>query len=132
MVRYPVILQPVILGKDILMENGAITDCTNGEIILQSIGVTIKVLKKSELVPNPAMVKCGSDVLIPTRLEVGITAILEQNPAEVEVDGYDGVINPESINRNNNGILVARSVSFVHKQQTFWSEWIMCHWKQSS
>ena len=64
------------------------------------------------------MVKCGSDVLIPSRSEVGITAILEQNPAEVEVDGYDGVIDPESINGNNDGILVARSVSFVHKGQT--------------
>ena len=115
-VRY--LKQPVILVCNFLMGNGAITYCTNGEITLQSIRVTIKLLKKSELVPNPAVVKCGSDVLIPARSEVGITAILERNPAEVEVEGYDGVIDPESINGNNDGILVARSVSSVHKGQT--------------
>ena len=43
---------------------------------------------------------------------------MERNPAEVEVDGYDGVIDPESINGNNDGIFVARSVSSVHKEQT--------------
>ena len=69
--------QPVTLGLDFLMGNGAITDCTNGDITLKSIRVTIKLLKKSELVPNPAVVKCGSDVLIPAKSEVGITAILE-------------------------------------------------------
>ena len=67
--------QPVILGWEFLMGNGAITDCANGQITLQSIGVTIKLLKKSELVPNLAVVKCGSDVLIPARSEAGITAI---------------------------------------------------------
>ena len=110
--------QSAILGWDFLMENGAITDCTNGEITLQSIGVTIRLLKKSELVPDPAVVKCGSDVLIPARSKVGIPAILERNPAEVEVDGYDGATDPESINGNNDGILVARSVSSEYKGQT--------------
>ena len=55
LVRY--LKQPAILGWDFLMGNGAITDCTNGEITLQSIRVTIKLLKKSESVPNPAVVK---------------------------------------------------------------------------
>ena len=50
--------------------------------------------------------------------EYTITAILERNPAEVEVDGCDGVIDPESINGNNDGILVSRSVSSVPKGQT--------------
>ena len=43
---------------------------------------------------------------------------MERNPAEMEVDGYDGVIDPESISGNNDGILLARSVSSVHKGQT--------------
>ena len=100
------------------MGNDDITYCPNGEITLQSIRVTIKLLKKSELVPNPAVVKCGSGVLIPARSEIGITAFLERNPSEVEVDGYDGVTDPESINGNNDDSLVARSVSSVHKGQT--------------
>lgn len=109
---------PVLIGWDVMLRHGMVVNGAGGFVEVN--GQKVQLLRKSQAFPQVCRAAVLETVTVPGRSEVVVTAeIRGADEGDLMPDGFAGWLEPNCVFHNEEGLMVARTVSMVMQGRAF-------------
>ena len=103
---------PVLVGWDAMLQQGMVVDGAGG--FLEVHGCKVPLLSRDQAYPQSCFGAVFETAEVPGRSEVVVTAEIQGSEGDEMVpDGFAGLLEPNRVFHNEDGLMVARTISVV-------------------